>query len=88
MKLLWNSRDQKFAGHAMTHEEMSSLCDVYQSLQSDFRQKKTTYVLQTLWRDLSSSFDILGPHYTSDGTMHVRGIIMILYINVYTCRCT
>jgi len=71
MKLLWSSRNQKFVGHAMTHEEMTTLCDVYRSLQPGFRQKRTSYILQTLWRDLTSDFDIVGPHYTSDGTMAV-----------------
>ena len=38
----------------MTHEELSTLCDVYQTLAPDYRQKQTSYVLQTLWRDLTS----------------------------------
>ena len=54
MRLVWSSRSQKFTGHAMTHEELTTLCDVYQTLKSDFRQKQTSYVLQTLWRDLTS----------------------------------
>lgn len=72
MKLLWSSRSQKVVGHAMTHDEMTSLCDVHRTLQPDFRQKTTTYVLQTLCRDLTSDFDVLGPHYTSEGTFDVR----------------
>jgi len=71
MKLLWSSRSQKFIDHAMTDEELTTLCDVYRSLQSGFRQKRTSYVLQTLWRDLTSNFDVIGPHYTSDGPMAV-----------------
>ena len=71
MKLLWNSRNQKFVGHAMTHDEMTTLCDVYQTLQPSFHQKRTSYVLQTLWQDLTSDFDIVGPHYTSEGTVSV-----------------
>ena len=51
---MWSSRSQKFTGHSMTHEELSTLCDVYQTLSLDFRQKQTSYVLQTLWRDLTS----------------------------------
>ena len=39
MKLIWSSRDQKSVGHAMTHDEMSTLCDVYQTLHPDFREK-------------------------------------------------
>ena len=71
---LWNSRNQKFVGHAMTHDEMIILCDVYRTLQPSFHQKRKSYVLQTLWRDLTSDSDIVGPHYTSEGTMSVNSI--------------
>lgn len=54
MQLVWSSGSQRFSGHAMTHEELTTLCDVYQTLNSDFRQKQTSYILQTLWRDLTS----------------------------------
>ena len=43
----------------MSHEELSSLCDVYKSIDPEFRQKKTSYVLQTLWRDLTSEVNLL-----------------------------
>ena len=55
----------------MTHDQIITLCGVYRTLQPLFRQKRTSYVLQTLWRDLTSDFDIVGPHYTSEGTMSV-----------------
>ena len=58
MKPLWSSCDHKFIGHAMSHDEMSTLCDIYQMLHPDFGQKRTSYVLQTLLRDLTSDFDI------------------------------
>jgi len=86
MKLLWNSRNQKFVGHAMNHEEMATLCDIYRTLQPGFRQKRTSYVLQTLWRDLTSDFDVVGPHYTSDGTMSVSLVIHAICF-CYTCSC-
>ena len=38
----------------MSHDELSSLCDVYKTIDPEFRQRKTSYVLQTLWRDLTS----------------------------------
>ena len=71
MKLLWSSRSQKFIGHAMTHEELTTLGDIYRSPQTGFHQKRTSYVLQTLWRDSTSDFDVIGPHYRSDGPMAV-----------------
>ena len=66
MKLLWSSRSQKFIGHCMTHDELSSLCDVYATLSPDYRKRQTNYVLQTLWHDLTSNFDVIGPHFTND----------------------
>ena len=51
----------------MTHDELASLCDVYTTLKPDYRKERTNIVLQTLWRDLTSDFDVIGPHYTSDG---------------------
>ena len=33
---------------------------------------KTDYVLQTLWRDLSSNTDIVGPFYTSNGPLQAK----------------
>ncbi len=68
MKLIWSSKNNKFIGHAMTHDELASLTDVYTVLKPDYRQRQTPYVLQTMWRDLTSDFDIMGPHYTSDVT--------------------
>ena len=67
MKLLWSSQNQKFIGHAMSHDELTSLCDVYKTLSPDYRQRQKSYFLQTLWRDFTSDFDVIGPHYSSDG---------------------
>lgn len=78
LKLLWSSRSQKFIGHAMTHDELASLCDVYTTLSPDYRTKQTTYVLQTLWRDLTSDFDVIGPHYTSESSFEHKALCPIL----------
>ena len=66
--LQWSSRNNKFIGHAMNSTDLSTLHDVYEYLdkQAD-KTSKTSYILQTLWRDLSSDYDIIGPYYTSDG---------------------
>ena len=54
LRLIWSSRSQKFTGTCMNPDDLSTLCDVYQTLSPDFRQKQTSYTLQTLWRDLTS----------------------------------
>ena len=66
-KLHWNSKDDSLVGHSMTPEELSTLHDLYTALDTESSPQKTTYVLQTLWRDHSTECDIVGPYYTSAG---------------------
>ena len=56
---MWNSRSHQLVGLAMSHQELVSLTDVYQLLDSECRSKQTTYILQVLWRDLTSPFDVV-----------------------------
>ena len=59
-KLHWNSQNNEIIGHAMTTQEMSTMCDVYEKLDDSSEEaKKTDYVLQTLWRDITSDCDIM-----------------------------
>lgn len=73
---MWNSRDHKFIGHVITESEMASLCDIYQTLDPQ-RKVKTKTILQTIWRDLSSKFDVLGPYYTSETGFDTKSLIAI-----------
>ncbi len=75
-RLMWNSRSQRVIGMSMTHEDMACLHDVYQSL--DEKTNNTTYVMQFLWRDLTSSFDVVGPYYTSSCTLESKFIIGVV----------
>ena len=78
-RLMWNSRSQRVVGFSMSHEDMVNLLDVYQTLDPGAATKSTTYVLQFLWRDLTSSFDVVGPYYTSGKTMeskYVLGVVL------------
>ena len=63
-QLMWNSRSQTLTGLAMTDKDMSSLADVYQFLQAPQSAAQTSYILQFLWRDLTSPYDIVGPYFT------------------------
>lgn len=74
-RLMWNSRSQKIIGLAMSPEEMSSLHDAYQLINEDTATKQTSYILQFLWRDLTSSFDVVGPYFTSSGQLESKFII-------------
>ena len=51
----------KITGYAMSPEEIPWLHDVFTTVQDDFDERKTSYILQFLWRDLTSSFDVIGP---------------------------
>ena len=51
-------------GYAMSPEELPWLHDVYMSVGEDYDQQKTSYILQFLWRDLTSKFDVIGPYFT------------------------
>ena len=77
-RLLWNSRSQQVVGLAMTHEDMSCLHDVYQALDPDSLTKSTTYMLQFLWRDLTSRFDAVGPYYSSSSSFESNFIVGVV----------
>ncbi len=70
-KLHWNSRDDSLVGHSMTPQELSTLQDLYLTL-DDSKAQKADYVLQTLWRDHSSRCDVVGPYYTSNGPFKAK----------------
>jgi hypothetical protein len=73
-RLMWNSRSQRVIGLSMTHTQMASMEDIYQSLNGDQAQQ-TSYILQFLWRDLTSDYDIIGPYFTSPKTMDSKFIL-------------
>ena len=56
----------------MTSQQMLTL-HVYEALEDE--TSKTSYVLQTLWRDLSSDYDIIGPYYTSEGGLKSKFLV-------------
>ena len=77
--LLWNSRNQEIIGLAMNPEDMSSLQDIYTSLGSDQQPHQATYMLQFLWRDLTSKFDVMGPYYSSAESLKSKFVLACLY---------
>lgn len=48
----------------MTHEQLTTLADVYEELKEG-QAKKTAYILQFMWRDISSKYVVVGPYFTS-----------------------
>ena len=45
---------------------------IYMKTWRKMNTQKTTYVIQFLWRDLSSKFDIIGPYFTIPSTMEAK----------------
>ena len=74
-QLIWNSRNQKLSGLAMTSQDMSSLNDIYRILKEPESPSQTSYILQFLWRDLTSSYDIVGPYFTSSDSVDGKFIL-------------
>ena len=70
--MIWNSSNSSIVGFALSSEEFISLHDVYQGLSKDERCQKTTYVLQFLWRDLSSDFNVVGPYFNCSSTIETQ----------------
>ena len=70
--LIWNSRDHRIVGLTMTEKDQASLHDVFRYFSDGHRTQQTSYILQFLWRDLTSSFDIVGPYFTSDETLTAK----------------
>ena len=69
--MCWHTSTNRIVGLALTHDELATLADVYEQLAND-KPKKTTYILQFLWRDVSSKFDLIGPFFTSESGLDTR----------------
>ena len=78
-QLLWNSRNQTLSGLAMTYKDLAPLNDIYQYLEEPQNPKQTSYVLQFLWRDLTSSYDIVGPYFTSAQSVDMNFLITCIF---------
>ena len=73
-RLMWNSRSQTIIGLAMNAEDQASLHDAYEVFHKDKPVEQTAYIMQFLWRDLTSSYDIVGPYYTSSDNFTAKVI--------------
>ena len=72
--LLWNSRSRHLVGLAMSSQQQSNLQDIFHLFDPTSHVKPINYVLQFLWRDLTS-FDIVGPYYTSENPMTAKFVM-------------
>lgn len=77
-RIIWNSSNSSIIGFSMSPEEFVSLHDVYEGLSEDEKSQKTAYVLQFLWRDLSSDYDVVGPYFTYSSSIEVQALHTML----------
>lgn len=59
----------------MSSQDCHSLHDVYEGINDDEACQKTTYILQFLWRDLTSDFDVIGPYFTLSSTIEGHSMV-------------
>lgn len=86
-QLMWNSHNNQLMGLAMTSTDLASLNDIYTLLQNSESNKQTSYVLQFLWRDLTSSFDIVGPYFTCASSVDGKFVLACVLETVKLFQC-
>ena len=78
-QLVFNSRSHQLVGLAMTPKDLASLNDTYAFPKSPEANKQTSYILQFIWRDLTSKFDMVGPYYTSPSTVNCKFVVSCVF---------
>ena len=75
-KLVWNSKNHEFVGLAMTPEDFPYLHDIMlgTSATSD-SPNAARYIVQFLWRDLTSDFDLMGPYFTCEKSLEHKFLL-------------
>lgn len=81
LKVHYHAKSGKLLGLPMSADVLASLHDVYETLQSEHRTAKTSYVLQFLWRCTTSNFDVISPYFTSAAAMSAKFIVAFSHWN-------
>ena len=82
-RLMWKSRSPTIIGLAMNAEDQASLHDVYDLFHKDKSVEQTAYSMQFLWQNLTSSYDIVGPYYTSSDNFAAKVIHTCLFETIH-----
>ncbi len=67
----------------MSADQLPSLHDIFKVLDNGFRTQQTSYVLQFIWRDLSSDFDVIGPYFTCDQGLEAKFLEACVFDTMY-----
>lgn len=68
MKVAWNMKGGGITGFCTSEDELKVLHDVFIAAVQPGAQK-ASYIVQFLWRDLTSSFDLIGPYFPVGSSM-------------------
>lgn len=68
MKVAWNLKGGGITGFCTSEDELKVLHDVFSAAVQPGAQK-ASYIVQFLWRDLTSSFDLIGPYFPNGSSM-------------------
>ena len=68
MKVAWNLKGGGITGFCTSEDELKVLHDVFSAAVQPGAQK-ASYIVQFLWRDLTSSFDLIGPYFPIGSSM-------------------
>ena len=79
-KVIWNSKNNQIIGLATTSEDLSSLQDIFREVDNEEKVKKTNYVLQFVWRDATSKFDVVGPYYTPVQMVLIPALLWLAFM--------
>ena len=81
MKVAWNLKGGGITGVSTSEDELKVLHDVFSAAVQSGAQK-ASYIVQFLWRDLTSSFDLIGPYFPLESTMQSSALQEFLMLTL------
>ena len=77
--VVWNIKSNRIVGLAMSMDNLPSLHDIFRPLDEDHRAHQATYILQFMWRDVTSDFDVIGPYFTAATPIETKFLLSCLF---------
>ena len=67
-KVAWNLKGGGITGFTIPEDELKELHDVYSNT-VQFGAQKASYIMQFLWRDITSAYDLVGPYFPIESSI-------------------
>ena len=68
MKVTSNLKGRGITGFTISEDELKVLHDVYNNT-VQFGAQKASYIMQFLWREVMSAYDLVGPYFPIESSM-------------------